>query len=43
MHDNLAATFCGSANSMAPEFWCGDKYAAKVCLLTGFKFMDDND
>jgi serine/threonine protein kinase len=40
MHENLAATFCGSPYYMAPEIWRGDKYDAKVRLPTCFKFMD---
>ncbi|XP_037437203.1 serine/threonine-protein kinase ATG1a-like isoform X2 [Triticum urartu] len=32
MHENLAATFCGSPYYMAPEIWRGDKYDAKADL-----------
>ncbi|PNT78295.1 hypothetical protein BRADI_1g77080v3 [Brachypodium distachyon] len=32
MHENLAATFCGTPYYMAPEIWRGDKYDAKADL-----------
>ncbi|KAM0858794.1 hypothetical protein ACQ4PT_047613 [Festuca glaucescens] len=41
MHENLAATFCGSPYYMAPEIWRGDKYDAK--LVTGeLPFLGEN-